>query len=112
MPNYHLPCFPFPAGPSIGVLCQTLLDNEGQVAIRRIQGVLSMAKRYGTPATDEACQLALEMGVHCYGFVRRYLEKHGSLLKALKQADPIIRQLDLYLDVIAERTKENLDEPD
>jgi hypothetical protein len=34
------------------------------------------------------------------------------LLKALKQADPIIRQLDQYLDVIAEKTKENPDEPD
>ena len=100
------------AGPSIGVFCQTLFNNSGQVAIRRIQGVLAMAKRYGVAATEEACKMALEMGVHQYPFVRRYLEKHGSLLKALKQADPIIRQLDLYLDVIAERTKENPDEPD
>jgi transposase len=100
------------AGPSIGAFCQTLLDNDGQVAIRRIQGVLAMAKRYGAAATDEACRMALEMGVHKYPFVRRYLEKHGSLLKALKQADPIIRQLDLYLDVIAERTKENAHESD
>jgi hypothetical protein len=71
-----------------------------------------MAKRYGVATTDEACKMALEMGVHQYPFVRRYLEKHGSLMKALKQADPIIRQLDLYLDVIAERTKENPNEPD
>jgi len=100
------------AGPSIGAFCQTLFNNDGQVAIRRIQGVLAMAKRYGTATTDEACKMALEMGVHQYPFVRRYLEKHGSLMKALKQADPIIRQLDLYLDVIAERTKENPNEPD
>ncbi len=100
------------AGPSIGAFCQTLSNNGGQVAIRRIQGVLAMAKRYGVAATEEACKMALEMGVPQYPFVRRYLEKHGSLLKALKQADPIIRQLDLYRDVIAERTKENPDEPD
>jgi hypothetical protein len=56
--------------------------------------------------------MALAMGVPRYRFVRQYLEKHGSLLKVLKQADPIIRQLDLYLDVIAERTKENENEPD
>jgi hypothetical protein len=100
------------AGPSIGVFCQTLFNNSGQAAVRRIQGVLAMAKRYGVAATEEACNMALELGVHQYPFVRRYLEKHGSLLKALKQADPIIRQLDLYRDVIAERTKENPDEPD
>ena len=95
------------AGPSIGTFCQTLLDNDGQVAIRRIQGVMAMAKRYGAATTDEACKLALEMGVYQYRFVRRYLEKYGALTNALKQADPIIRQLDLYRDLIAERTKEN-----
>ena len=47
------------------------------------------------------------MGVYQYQFVRRYLKKHGALMNALKQADPIIRQLDLYRDLIAERTKEN-----
>jgi transposase len=94
------------AGPSIGAFCQTLFDNEGQLAIRRIQGVMAMAKRYGAATTEEACKLALEMGVCRYRFVRGYLEKQGLLRNALKQADPIIRQLDLYRDLIAERTKE------
>jgi transposase len=97
------------AGPSIGTFCQTLFDIDGQTAIRRIQGVMAMAKRYGAATTDEACKLALEMGVHQYRFVRGYLEKNGALTNALKQADPIIRQLDLYRDLIAERTKENLE---
>jgi transposase len=95
------------AGLSIGAFCQMLFEINGQTAIRRIQGVMAMAKRYGVASTEEACKLALEMGVYQYPFVRRYLEKHGALMNALKQADPIIRQLDLYRDVIAERTKEN-----
>jgi len=95
------------AGLSIGTFCQTLFEINGQIAIRRIQGVMAMAKRYGVASTEEACKLALEMGVYEYPFVRRYLDKHGALMNALKQADPIIRQLDLYRDVIAERTKEN-----
>jgi transposase len=95
------------AGPSLGVFCQRLFDNDGQVAIRRIQGVMAMAKRYGAATAEDACKLALEMGVYQYRFVRRYLEKQGALTNALKQADPIIRQLDLYRDVIANRTKEN-----
>ena len=94
-------------GPSLGLFCQTLFDNDGQVAIRRIQGVMAMAKRYGAATAEEACKLALEMGVYQYRFVRRYLEKHGALTLALKQADPIIRQLDLYRDIIAQRTQEN-----
>lgn len=95
------------AGVSVGAFCQMLFEINGQVAIRRIQGVMAMAKRYGVASTEEACKLALEMGVYQYPFVRRYLEKHGALMNALKQADPIIRQLDLYRDLIAERTKEN-----
>ena len=95
------------AGQSIGTFCQKLFDNEGQVAIRRIQGVMAMAKRYGAATTDDVCKLALEMGVSRYSFVRNYLAKNGALTNALKQADPIIRQLDLYRDLIAERTKEN-----
>ena len=95
------------AGPSMGTFCQILFDHDGQVAIRRVQGVMAMAKRYGTATTDEACKLALEMGVHQYPFVRKYLEKNGALTNALQQVDPIIRQLDLYRDLIAEKTKES-----
>ena len=47
------------------------------------------------------------MGVHQYPFVRKYLEKNGALTNALQQVDPIIRQLDLYRDLIAEKTKES-----
>ena len=94
------------AGPSMGTFCQILFDHDGQVAIRRVQGVMAMAKRYGAATTDEACKLALEMGVHQYRFVRNYLEKNGALTNALQQVDPIIRQLDLYRDLIAEKTKE------
>lgn len=90
----------------MGTFCQILFDHDGQVAIRRVQGVMAMAKRYGAATTDEACKLALEMGVHQYPFVRKYLEKNGALTNALQQVDPIIRQLDLYRDLIAEKTKE------
>jgi hypothetical protein len=36
-----------------------MFSTDGQIAIRRIQGVLAMAKRYGAAATDEACRMAL-----------------------------------------------------
>jgi len=38
-------------------------------------GVLALAKKFGLAAVEEACTTALELGVHEYRFVRRYLER-------------------------------------
>jgi hypothetical protein len=39
-------------------------------------GVLSLAKKYGVARVEDACAVALEMGVgDYYPFVRRYLER-------------------------------------
>lgn len=59
----------------VGILCNLIYSQQGEVGVRRILGVLSLAKKYGTAAVDEACAAALEMGVHDYRFVRRYLER-------------------------------------
>ncbi|PYY08791.1 MAG: hypothetical protein DMG61_23595 [Acidobacteria bacterium] len=45
--------------------------------MRRIQGVLSLAKKHGIAAVDDACAAALEVGVHEYRFVRRYLDANS-----------------------------------
>jgi transposase len=96
------------AGPHIGALCQSLHQNEGPVAVRRILGVLSLAKKYGVAATDDACAVALETGAGHYRFVRRYLERHPQLPLSLRQVDPLIRQLTLYRDLIQNRTENPL----
>ncbi len=72
--------------------------------MRRIQGVLSVAKEYGTPATEDACAVALEMGVREYQFVRRYLERTPQ--PSLRQIDPLIRELVHYRDLINPKTQE------
>ena len=79
---------------------------QGEVGVRRILGVLSLAKKYGTAAVDEACAAALEMGVQEYRFVRRYLERHPQAPLSLQQVDPLIRELVQYRDLINYRTKE------
>jgi hypothetical protein len=66
--------------------------------------VLSLAKKYGTAAVDDACAAALEMHVHEYRFVRRYLERGPQL--TLKQVDPLIRELVHYRDLINQKTQE------
>ena len=91
------------AGTQIGVLCNHIYTQQGQLGIRRIQGVLSLAKKYGTAATEDACAVALEMGVREYQFVRRYLERTPQL--SLRQIDPLIRELVHYRDLINQKTQ-------
>jgi transposase len=95
------------AGSHIGAFAQALYHHQGQPAIRRIFGILAFAKKYGTAAVDHACATALEMGVHDYRFVRRYLERSPQFPLSLRQVDPLIRQLTLYRDIIENRTQEN-----
>lgn len=101
------------AGANIGTLCQAIHGRQGQVGVRRILGVLSLAKKFGAAVVDDACSAALEMGVHEYHFVRRYLERQPQLPLSLHQVDPLIRELVQYRDLIHQRTKEQeQNEPD
>ena len=95
------------AGPHIGSFCHALHRSQGQVAIRRIQGVLALAKKFGTAAVDKACAVALEMKVHEYRFVRHYLEHCPPAPLSLQQVDPLIRSLVEYRDLIQQKTKED-----
>ena len=93
-------------GTHVGTLCNLIYSQQGEVGVRRILGVLSLAKKYGTAAVDEACAAALEMGVHEYRFVRRYLERCPQAPLSLRQVDPLIRELVHYRDLIQIKTKE------
>lgn len=94
------------AGPNIGTLAKQMFADSGPVAIRRIQGLLWLAKQHGAALADDGCAAALETGVtsNPYRFVRRWLERKPSL--TLRQIDPIIRQLSLYRDYIDRKTQE------
>jgi transposase len=95
------------AGRQIGALCCGMHRQHGETAVRRILGVLSLAKKYGAATVDDACAAALEVGVCDYRFVRRYLERNPQLPLSLRQVDPLIRQLTLYRDFIESKTKES-----
>jgi len=97
------------AGSHIGTLCNLIYTQLGEVGIRRILGVLSLAKKFGTAAVEDASAAALEIGVHEYRFVRRYLERAPQL--TLRQVDPLIRELVHYRDLINLRTQEQENEP-
>jgi transposase len=95
------------AGPHIGALCEAIHRSDGEIGVRRILGVLSLVKRHGVPRVEAACTQALELGVPSYGFVKRYLARIAAPPPlALKQIDPLIRQLTLYRDAIERLTQE------
>ena len=95
------------AGPNIGAVGRAIHDRDGEIGVRRIQGLLSLVKKLGPEAVDKACAASLELGVANYRFVRRYLERHPPVPLTLRQVDPIIRQLTLYRDLINHMTGES-----
>ena len=91
------------AGASIGAVCDAIHQRQAELGVRRILGVLSLVKKYGCAAADEACTMALELGVPEYRFVRRILERSPQAPLSLRQVDPLIRELVQYRDLIQQR---------
>jgi transposase len=92
------------AGTHIGRLCDQIHRTDGEAGVRRILGMLSLARRHGPAVVDDAAQAALELGLPNYRFVRRYLERRPPVPLTLRQVDPLIRQLTLYRDLIDQKT--------
>src|SRR5438128_1887245 len=98
-------------GPHVGQLATTLHADDALRAVRRIQGLLALARKYGAAAVDAACAVALDLGP-TYQFVRRYLERHPPAPLTLRQVDPLIRQLTLYRDLLQGRAPQEGDDDD
>ena len=96
------------AGVHISAVCDHIHQHEGASGIRRMLGVLALAKKHGPAVVDDAAKAALELGVPTYRFLRRYLERRLSVPLTLRQVDPLIRQLTLYRDLIDRKTGDPL----
>jgi hypothetical protein len=92
------------AGAHLHTVCRHIHDHEGAAGVRRILGVLALAKKHGAAAADDAAKAALDFQVPTYRFLRRYLERRPPAPLTLKQVDPLIRQLTLYRDLIDRQT--------
>ncbi len=91
------------AGANIGAVCDAIHARQGELGMRRIQGVLQLAKQYGSAACEDACTAAQDLRVPEYRFVRRYLERSPQAPLSLRQVDPLIRELTQYRDLIQQR---------
>jgi transposase len=94
------------AGKHIGPLAKEIYAREKEYGVRRILGVLWLARKYGAPAVDDACAAALELAVPTYRFVRRYLERHPPVQLSLRRIDPLIRELTHYRNIINHLSQE------
>jgi transposase len=92
------------AGVHISAVCTSIHQHEGAAGVRRMLGVLALAKKHGPAVVDEAAKAALDLGVPTYRFLRRYLERRPPAPLTLRQVDPLIRQLTLYRDLIDRKT--------
>jgi transposase len=91
-------------GPSVSTICDHIHRHEGEAGVRRILGVLALAKKHGPAVLEDAAKAALDLGVPTYRFLRRYLERRPPVPLTLRQVDPLIRQLTLYRDLIDRTT--------
>jgi transposase len=91
-------------GSAVSTICDHIHRHDGEVGVRRILGVLSLAKKHGPAVIEDAAKAALDLGVPTYRFLRRYLERRPPVPLTLRQVDPLIRQLTLYRDLIDRTT--------
>ena len=91
-------------GPSVSAICDHIHRHEGDAGVRRMLGVLALAKKHGPAVIEDAAKAALDLGVPTYRFLRRYLDRRPPVPLTLRQVDPLIRQLTLYRDLIDRRT--------
>jgi len=91
-------------GLPVGVLCRQIHRRDGETGVRRILGVLALARKHGSDAINDACRAANELGLPTYRFVRRYLERRPPAHLSLAHIDPLIRDLTQYRDLIAQMT--------
>ena len=83
------------AGPGVATLCDHIHRHDGAAGVRRILGVLALAKKHGPVVVEQAAAAALELGMPTYRFVKRYLDRRPAPPLSLRQVDPLIRQLTL-----------------
>ena len=101
-------------GPQAAQLCQMLFAIEGRVGQRKLWGIVNLARRYPQRFVDEACQGAMEQGVHSYRHVKLLTERlvadalqrleadtPATPAATLTQQHELIRSADEYGDLFA-----------
>ena len=73
------------AGEHIGRLAEEIYGQEKEYGVRRILGVLSLARKYGARRRRRRLRRGARACLPTYRFVRRYLERHPPVQLSLRQ---------------------------
>ncbi len=92
-------------GPSAGAIADALYAENRVLGIRRVLGLCALAKKHGPATVERAAKVALEAGARTYRAVKAYLDHHQAQPLALRQVDPLIRELTEYRDLVCRMTQ-------
>jgi transposase len=100
-------------GPAAQALCELLFTQQGRVGQRQLWGIVGLAKNCPRRLLNQACQYALDNGIHSYRHIKAIanglVTKHLAVLDCeeptnnrLIQEDPLIRPLQHYGELFAQ----------
>jgi transposase len=79
-------------GQATHTLCESLFREEGRIGQRRIQGLISLSRRFSGERIEWACQQALDRGVRRYRTIRQLLESDAERTAAISPAPEPLAQ--------------------
>jgi transposase len=92
-------------GPAAGAIADAVYAENRTLGIRRVLGLCALAKKHGVVAVERAAKVALDAGALTYRAVKACLVHHQAQPLALRQVDPLIRELTEYRDLICRMTQ-------
>jgi transposase len=91
-------------GQSCATFARAVETERGASALRTLFGVLDLARKYGPEALERACTMANAAKSSRYRFLRTYLQHHAQP-KPLTERNPIIGNINTYVDHLRTLTK-------
>ena len=92
-------------GAAAGAIADAVYAHDRVIGVRRVLGLCSLAKKHGAATVERAAQVALDAGAHTYRAVKACLDHQQAAPLALRQIDPLIRNLTEYRDVVRRITE-------
>jgi hypothetical protein len=93
-------------GPATGAIADAEYASNRIHGVRRTLGLCALAKKHGVLAVERAAKVALDAGALTYRAVKACLAHHQAAPLALRQVDPMIRELTAYRDLVCRITGE------
>ena len=91
-------------GPSAVRWSEGVLQEQGVLGLRNLQGVLSLSRRFEAAAIERACESAWRQGGFGYRIVKSLLARESTARQPeeLLEAHPVIRPLAEYGEYVRE----------